>query len=39
LLDRSGVDASIMAVHRALERLGCTRKKSRCTPANKNAPM
>ena len=27
LLDRSGVDASIMAVHRALERLGCHRKK------------
>lgn len=38
LLDRSGVDASIMAVHRALERLGCRRKKSRCTPANENAP-
>jgi len=38
LLDRSGVDASIMAVHRALERLGCRRKKSRCTPASKNAP-
>ena len=29
LLDRSGVDGSIMAVHRALERLGCRRKKSR----------
>lgn len=39
LLDRSGVDASIMAVHRALEKLGCSRKKSRCTPANKSAPM
>jgi len=39
LLDRSGVDASIMAVHRALERLGCQRKKSRCTPASKSAPM
>lgn len=38
LLDRSGVDASIMAVHRALEKLGCSRKKSRCMPANKNAP-
>jgi len=31
LLDRSGVDGSIMAVHRALERLGCRRKKSRST--------
>ena len=39
LLERSGVDASIMAVHRALKRLGCRRKKSRYTPANKNAPM
>jgi len=29
LLDGSGVDGSIMAVHRALERLGCRRKKSR----------
>jgi transposase len=37
LLDQSQVEASIMAVHRALERLGCRRKKSRCTPANKNA--
>jgi transposase len=30
LLERSGVPASIMAVHRALKRLGCRRKKSRC---------
>jgi transposase len=29
LLERSKVDGSIMAVHRALERLGCRRKKSR----------
>lgn len=35
LLDRSGVDGSIMAVHRALERLGCRRKKSRSGPPNK----
>ena len=35
LLDLSGVDASIMAVHRALERLGCRRKKSRCGPRSK----
>ena len=39
LLDRSGVDASIMAVHRALERLGCRRKKSLCTPPSGNARM
>jgi transposase len=38
LLDRSGVEASIMAVHRALERLGCQRKKSRCMPVSKNDP-
>lgn len=37
LLDRSGVDASIMSVHRALERLGCRRKKSRSSPESKNA--
>lgn len=36
LLDRSEVNASTMAVHRALKRLGCTRKKSRCTPPNRN---
>jgi transposase len=35
LLDRSGVDASIMAVHRALDRLGCRRKKSRSAPPSK----
>jgi transposase len=35
LLDQSGVEASIMAVHRALERLGCRRKKSRSTPPSK----
>jgi len=34
LLARSGVDASLMAVHRALERLGCRRKKSRFRPAS-----
>jgi transposase len=37
LLERSGVDGSIMAVHRALERLGCRRKKSRSGPPNKIA--
>jgi transposase len=36
LLEKTGVVASVMAVHRALERLDCHRKKSRCTPANKN---
>jgi transposase len=35
LLDRSGVQASIMAVHRALERLGCHRKQSRSGPPNR----
>lgn len=35
LLDRSGVEASIMAVHRALERLGCRRKKSRSGPPSR----
>ena len=35
LLERSRVAASIMAVHRALERLGCRRKKSRSVPPNK----
>jgi transposase len=38
LLDRSGVDGSIMAVHRALERLGCHRKKSHSGPRNKIDP-
>jgi transposase len=35
LLDGCGVEASIMAVHRALERLGCRRKKSRSAPRSK----
>ena len=35
LLAGSGVDGSIMAVHRALERLGCRRKKSRSGPLSK----
>ena len=35
LRDRCGVDASIMAVHRALQRLGSRRKKSRSKPASK----
>ena len=35
LLERSGVEASIMAVHRALKRLGCRRKKSRCGPPSR----
>jgi transposase len=39
LLDHSGVDGSIMAVHRALERLKCRRKKSRSTPPSKSALM
>jgi transposase len=37
LLERSKVKASIMAVHRALVRLDCRRKKSRSMPQNKNA--
>ena len=36
LLEKTGVTASVMAVYRALERIDCRRKKSRCTPANKN---
>ena len=35
LLEQSGVDGSIMAVHRALERLRCRRKKSRSAPPSK----
>lgn len=31
----SGQDCSLMAVHRALERLGATRKKRRCTRPSK----
>lgn len=34
-LDLSGVEASLMAVPRALERLGCRRKKSRSGPRSK----
>jgi transposase len=37
LLRRSRIEGSIMAVHRALKRLDCRRKKSRCTPPNKTA--
>lgn len=37
LLERSRVEASIMAVHRALERLDCRYKKSRSRPLNKSA--
>jgi hypothetical protein len=39
LLEQSGVDGSIMAVHRALERLGCRRKKSRSTLPSKTVRM
>jgi len=39
LLDGSGVKASIMAVQRALVRLGCRRKKSRCAPASRIVRM
>jgi transposase len=39
LLDQTGVAASVMAVHRALERLECRRKKSRCVPANRSVRM
>ena len=39
LLEQSGVEASIMAVHRALERLDSRRKKSRCTPPSKTDRM
>ena len=35
LLERSRVEASIMAVHRALERLGCRRKKNHCGPPSR----
>jgi len=38
LLERSEVPASIMAVQRALKRLGCRRKKSLCTRQNKTGP-
>ena len=39
LLERSGVQGSIMAVQRALERLGCRRKKSHCAPRSRIVPM
>jgi transposase len=39
LLERSQVDASIMAVHRALERLGCRRKKSPSGRQSRIVPM
>lgn len=35
LRDRCGVDASIMAIHRALQRLESRLKKSRSTPVSK----
>ena len=38
LLERSQVPASIMAVQRALKRLGCHRKKSLCTRRSKTGP-
>jgi transposase len=39
LLEVTQVPASIMAVHRALERLGFRRKKSPSTPASKSVQM
>jgi transposase len=39
LLERSKVPASIMAVQRALKRLGCRLKKSRCVPPSRIARM
>jgi transposase len=38
LLDLSGVQGSIMAVQRALIRLGCRRKKSHYGPASRIVP-
>jgi transposase len=38
LLERSKVQASIMAVQRALLRLGCRRKKSHCGRPSRIAP-
>ena len=35
LRDRSGVNCSLVAVHNALKRLGCRRKKSRSAPLSK----
>ena len=39
LLERSGVRASIVAVHNALKRLGFTRKKKRYVRASNSGPM
>ena len=39
LLERSGVHASIVAVHNALKRLGFTRKKKRYVRTSSAAPM
>jgi transposase len=39
LLDSSGIKGSLMAVHRALQRLGCRRKKSHCMRRNKTGRM
>lgn len=36
---KSRVPCCPMTVSRALDQLGCTRKKRRSAPANKNAPM
>lgn len=38
LRERSGVDASIMAVQRALKRENYTRKKRRSTPPSRSGP-
>jgi transposase len=38
LLVMTRVSASLMAVHRALQRLGCRRKKNHSEPANRTAP-
>lgn len=38
LLERSGVRASVVAVHNALKRLGFTRKKKRYERANNSGP-
>ncbi len=39
ILDKTEVDASIMSVHRALEKLGFRRKKNRFGPLNRIAQM
>jgi len=39
LRERTGVMCSLTAVHNAVVRLDLRFKKSRCTPANKTAPM